>query len=301
MNKKNISQILLVTTGAGLLLYSGTKFVRKQNKSIVSTEYVLKSERLPREFDGFRIAHISDLQSEYFGREQSDLLKKVEKGNPDIIAFTGDLLDKRHTDIMASMKAISGLQKIAPVYFVNGNHEIGISEAKLSTFYEEIRQLGVHLLLSSEEQIEKEGAAIGIMGIDENDIFTAKTISHQFGNRYRGAFLLEKFRNLIRFKKEGFNILLAHEPQYLNDYAETNADLILCGHAHGGQFRLPGGQGIYSPGQGVFPEFTSGLHVKDRSVMAVSRGLGNSRFPLRLNNPPEIVFITLKCPKEQIV
>lgn len=294
MKNKTLSKVLIASMGVGLIGYAGGKAVKYQNKNIVSTEYKLRSEKLPKGFNGFKVAQVSDLQSQYFGKDQCKLIKAVEKGKPDIIVITGDLLDKRHTNFMASIKAISGLVKIAPVYFTNGNHELGIMPEQMDNFYQEMIQLGVHNIINSVEKIQRGIDEIKIFGFDEENLFSARDVARQFGKKYKRIFILEKLYNLAENVGNGFNIMITHEPQFIQEYSSINPDLILSGHAHGGQFRLPGGQGLYSPGQGVLPKVTSGLHVEGRSVMLVSRGLGNSRFPLRINNPPEVTFITLE-------
>ncbi len=298
MKKRMTARRTLTAAAAGTVagvtaygLYRGLKYC---NRALVATEYRLRSERVPEAFGGFRIAHISDLQSEYFGEEQRELLEMVRNGNPDIIAITGDLVDRNHTDFMAALKAVSGLLKIAPVYYVNGNHELQIRQTRIHPFYEELKLLGVHVMFDRCEKFEKDGSHINIMGVAETSVYAAKEIGWELGTGFESAVLLEKLRDICEEKDNAFTIMLTHEPQYLTDYATTNADVILSGHAHGGQFRLPNGQGLYAPGQGVLPKMTSGFHIEGRSAMLVSRGLGNSVFPFRLNNRPEVVFLTLK-------
>ena len=94
--------------------------------------------------------------------------------------------------------------------------------------------------------------------------------------------------------KEAFTVVLAHEPQYIKQYACSNVDLVLSGHAHGGQFRIPFFGGIVAPDQGFFPKYSEGIHVEQDTTMVISRGLGNSIIPLRLFNYPEIVCVELK-------
>ena len=93
---------------------------------------------------------------------------------------------------------------------------------------------------------------------------------------------------------DAFTVLLSHRPEFFDLYVQQGFPLVLSGHAHGGQIRLPFLGGILAPGQGFFPEYDSGLYTDETTSMVVSRGLGNSVFPFRLNNPPEIIIITLK-------
>lgn len=294
MKTKQILQCALLAAGTGAAAYGMYQVLRYGNKELVATEYRFSSRRVPEAFKGFRIAQVSDLQSEYFGEGQKNLLKAVEWGKPDIIVITGDLLDRNHTDFMAAMKAVTGLLKIAPVYYVNGNHEMVLPPAKMHPFYEEMKQMGVHVMFDCCETISREEDHINIMGLAETSVYAAKEIGWELGTKFESAVLLEKLHSICQEKDNEFTILLTHEPQYLTYYATSRPDLIFAGHAHGGQFRLPNGQGLYAPGQGVLPKLTNGFYVEGQTAMMVSRGLGNSIFPLRLNNRPEVVFVTLE-------
>ncbi len=117
---------------------------------------------------------------------------------------------------------------------------------------------------------------------------------------FKGASASDKYeeadilKNTIEdIKGEGYNILLSHRPEYFDVYVSSDIDLIFSGHAHGGQFVLPFIGGLFAPGQGFFPEYTSGAHNTDNTTLIISRGLGNSLFPLRINNPPEIIIAEL--------
>jgi len=108
---------------------------------------------------------------------------------------------------------------------------------------------------------------------------------------------LDEFRTLLADvcrEKTGFSILLAHRPEYLELYAAQNIDIVFSGHAHGGQIRLPVIGGLFAPGQGWNPKYTCGFYRQKETTLVVSRGLGNSEFPFRVFNRPEIVILTLK-------
>ena len=91
-----------------------------------------------------------------------------------------------------------------------------------------------------------------------------------------------------------FTILLSHRPEYFETYVEAGLDLVLSGHAHGGQFRLPFAGGLAAPNQGLFPEYDSGLYTEGSTNMVVSRGIGNSVIPVRFNNRPEVIIVELQ-------
>ena len=293
MDKKTTKQMIYLAGGAACLAAGAVCYLSWSNQSIETTNYTIRSSRLPEAFHGFRITQVSDLQSEYFGPNQAHLLTDVRRSRPDIIVITGDLVDRRHTDFMASMKAISGLLKIAPVYYVNGNHELLLPERKILPFYEELKTMGVHVLFDKSEVIERDGEHITIMGLSEQSLYGAKRVGWELGKSFRTALLCDNLRTMREDVDDGFSIMLVHEPQFLEEYITADPDLIFAGHAHGGQFRLPNGQGLFSPGQGPLPKITSGIHKCGDARMIVSRGLGNSLFPIRLNNRPELVTAIL--------
>ena len=93
--------------------------------------------------------------------------------------------------------------------------------------------------------------------------------------------------------REEYKILLSHRPEVFDTYVEKKMNLVLCGHAHGGQFRLPLIGGMIAPNQGLFPKYDGGIYEKESTTMVVSRGIGNSIIPVRFNNRPEVVMIVL--------
>ena len=98
----------------------------------------------------------------------------------------------------------------------------------------------------------------------------------------------------LKYDKNQFSILLSHRPEVFNVYVDNKIDLVLTGHAHGGQIRIPFIGGLIAPNQGIFPKYTSGVFEEDATTMIVSRGIGNSILPYRINNRPELVIVTLK-------
>lgn len=290
---KNTETALMIAGGAAAGYCAG-RFLRWSNKSIVTTEYTYHSERVPENFRGARIVNVSDLQSQYFGNMQADLLHKVKAAKPDYILMTGDLLDRNHTDRKAAICALSGLLTMAPVCYVNGNHELALPEEKMWRFYRTIEEMGVHLVFDDVLRVSRGDESINIMGISEYTLYGVQEVGWKHGKDAAEAALADMVDELSMQKDSEFTILLAHEPHHIESYSRPGIDMIFCGHAHGGQFRLPGGQGLYSPGQGVLPQLTSGAHRCGDSTMIVSRGLGNSVFPFRLNNRPELVAVTLE-------
>lgn len=278
-----------------LLMLALAFFLHWSNKALVITGYTFADSDLPEAFDGYRITQVSDLQSEYFGEKQTHLLEKVRETHPDIIVFTGDLIARNHTDYEAAMTAMRGLVKIAPVYYINGNHEMALPEEKMTEIYAELEKLGVHVLFDRGEVVEREGEQIHLLGLSEGTVFACK--NNERSNKIKAD--EEMLRTALlklqaEVEKEDFVILLAHEPQYLDLYASEKVDLVFAGHAHGGQIRLPFTDGLYAPGQGTLPKMTSGMHIAGETTLVISRGLGNSTFPFRIFNHPEIVTVDLK-------
>lgn len=292
MNKN--SKTALMIAGGATAGYCAGRFLRWNNKSIVTTEYTYHSERVPKIFRGARIVNVSDLQSQYFGNMQADLLNRVKAAKPDYILMTGDLLDRNHTDRKAAICALSGLLTLAPVYYVNGNHELALPEEKMWRFYRTMEEMGTHLVFDDVVSVSRGDESINIMGISEYTLYGVHEVCHEQGADVGEAALADMVDEISAEKDQNFTLLLAHEPQHIKSYSRPGIDMIFCGHAHGGQFRLPGGQGLYSPGQGVLPQLASGAHRCGGSTMIVSRGLGNSVFPFRLNNRPELVVVTLE-------
>lgn len=290
--RKGLIKAAAAVTGA----YALGRFLRWNNKSIVTTEYLHLNSGLPENFGSLRIVQVSDIQSEYFGEDQCDLAEKVEAADPDIIVVTGDLLDRNHTLYDAALAAMVEFVGIAPVYYINGNHELALPEEDAWSFYHALENLGVHVLFDKAEVFDFHGTKINLIGLSEYTLYFAKEEGWKNGEFLEPDVIRRQIDDLCAEKDDeaALTILLAHEPQYIRYYARRGIDIIFSGHAHGGQFRLPNGQGLYSPGQGVLPWLTSGVHKMGYSVMYISRGLGNSIFPFRLNNRPEIVVVTVE-------
>lgn len=244
------------------------------NTAVAINEWTVSSDRIPVNFDGFRIAQVSDLHNAVFGEDNEKLLALLEKCGPDIIVFTGDLVDSRNTDISVALKLAEEAVQIAPCYYVSGNHESRIRQWPL--LRQGLLDAGVTVLEDTGVRLEREGDQILLFGLQDP------------------AFCGDVVGNLNRLAEEdGYTILLSHRPERFASYVEAGFDLVFSGHAHGGQFRLPFVGGLAAPGQGLFPEYDSGLYRSGNTVMLVSRGLGNSIIPLRINNRPEILVAVL--------
>ena len=248
-------------------------------------EYEVVSDRIPQGFEGFRIAQVSDLHNAEFGEGNEKLIQLLSQTDPDIIVLTGDLIDSRHTDIEIALDFARLAIKLAPVYYVSGNHEARVRE------YEDLKmglvEAGVVILENQNVQITREGESITLMGIDDPSFQE----DYLFGDSESVA---RQAIDDLQNESEGYTILLSHRPELFDLYVDTGMDLVFSGHAHGGQFRLPFVGGLVAPNQGFFPKYDAGQFNEENTTMIVSRGVGNSIIPIRFNNRPEIVLVTLR-------
>lgn len=256
-------------------------FVWGSNNWIQTTEYTVSSEKLPAAFDGKKIVQVSDLHNAMFGKNQEALIKKVEKTQPDAIFITGDLIDSERYNLDAALVLVDAMVEMSEVYFVTGNHEVAVN--KLDEIKTALTERGVIFLENEAVNWEVDGETLQIAGIHDPlmDMY------------YRDE---EYTRDALDSASltDDFTLLLAHRPEQLAVYADNRIDVVFSGHAHGGQVRIPGLGGLFAPGQGWFPRMTEGIFENGDTQLVLSRGLGNSGFPLRILNLPEIVSVTLK-------
>lgn len=237
------------------------------NNIIVTSRYTVRAD-IERPV---KIAQISDLHGKAFGRGNRRLIAKVTAQNPDFVVITGDIIH-RYTpkNKKNALELVSALSSICPVLFAAGNHEL--RNVGYRFFRRDLIAAGACVL----DDCSCEISGLTVVGLKcsslKNDRLFAATP-----------------------KEVGYKIALAHMPHFLERYERAGYDLVLSGHAHGGQWRIPfTRRGIYAPGQGLFPKYTEGLHAAGKTKMIISRGLGNSEFPLRLNNQPELVIVNLE-------
>lgn len=262
-----------------LILLTG--WIVWSNNTITVLRLRVNNHKVPQEFDGFRIAVVSDLHNHDWGDK---LIRPLTQEAPDIIVITGDLVDSSHTDIDIAMQCVDRCVTIAPVYYVTGNHEAWLSD--FPVLRERLIAVGVHMMDDTSEWIEKGDSKIQVIGIQDPDFVERDT-----WDGIQKAIVSQKLAPMIQ--ADFFNLVLCHRPELFDCYVESQADLAIAGHAHGGQVRLPLIGGLVAPNQGLFPKYTEGMYHRENTDMVVSRGLGNSILPIRFNNSPELVFITL--------
>ena len=282
MKKRNKKVFLLVSL---LVLICIAAWTIWENTALEVNEYGIQSDQIPEAFNGFRMAQVSDLHNAEFDEGNKDLISILTQTTPDIIVITGDLIDSRQTDIEIALDFAGKATQIAPVYYVAGNHEARVP------VYEELKMglkdAGVTVLENQKVQITRDGESITLMGIQDPSFRT----DYLFGD---AEIVSRQALSELQNESDGFTVLLSHRPELFDVYVDTGIDLVFSGHAHGGQFRLPFIGGLVAPNQGLFPKYDAGRFNEDNTTMIVSRGVGNSIIPLRINNPPEIVVVELK-------
>lgn len=270
-------------------MFSATFFFW-QNNDITISKYNYKNSKIPNEFDGFKILHISDFHNKQFGLNHKRIIKKINAVNPDIIVITGDLIDRRRFHPEISYSFIEKIVENFPVYYVSGNHE------RKSGHYDEIieKLKSLHVITLENDVVKHniDGSHINIIGAKDPANVLDK---RKFSNTCEMEEFLSNFKN-----DDTFKILLSHKPELINIYKKNNMDLIFSGHTHGGQFRIPFLGGIVAPNQGLFPKYDAGMFKEyneeneNISTLFISRGLGNSSVPIRVFNRPELIVVTFK-------
>lgn len=277
--KKYIKPAIVLLIVIALLL-----FCSYQNRHLETTYYTYKAEQFGADLEGYRIVQISDLHNAKFGKHNQKLVDRIRECEPDMIVLTGDLVDSNHTNVDRAVQFVGEIVKICPVYYVTGNHEYWLEASEYDELMSGLTRAGAVILDDQVVEISRGDAKFRLVGLDDKSLADGTL-----------GTLLNNDQNVAHedSEKKEFTVVLAHEPQYLARYAGAGVDLVLSGHAHGGQFRLPFVGGIVAPDQGFLPEYTAGEYYMNGIEMIVSRGLGNSVIPVRLFNYPEIVCVEL--------
>lgn len=244
------------------------------------TRYELGYASLPEAFDGFRLVQLSDLHGARFGKGNSRLLAAVRAERPELIALTGDVLQTgSDREVFAAASLCAALARIAPTYFVSGNHDV--SCGALPRLASALAAAGVTYLRGGYEEITRPGGSIVVCGVEDARAGARVTPADELVRRAR-----EKC-------PDGFLLFLGHRNDWLRRYPFLDVDLALGGHAHGGIVRLPLIGGLLGNDARFFPSYDGGLYRGSYDLI-VSRGLGNSVPIPRLFNIPEIVSVTLR-------
>ena len=264
--------------GAAVLCLLAVPVCRWQNDGLMLTRYTAALPGLPEELEGLTLVQVSDLHSKRMGEGQEVLLNTISQAKPDVILLTGDLVDGRQPELEPALELARGAAALAPTYYVTGNHETSLPRKTLEQIENGLEAEGVVLLDNRTEELSLPGGGTMVLtGLCDDNL---------------GDGTLERLS--VSWPENAVTVLLAHEPQYIENYAASGVDLAFCGHAHGGQIRLPLVGGLFAPGQGFLPKSTAGIYQLGETQMVVSRGIGGSLFPQRVWNRPEVVAVTLK-------
>ena len=253
-------------------------FVRHQNNDLRVREIAVSSDRIVSG-QAVRIAHLSDLHSKQFGQGNSELLAKIQSLEPDLIVNTGDTLHQSGDYYEEIVTFFGQLTDIAPTVSVMGNHEP--RTGKRADFIRDLQAEGIHFLDNEFLQLDIGGTPVSLLGIDERYFDRLDSRAHEL--------LLQELSEM-----SGLRVVLSHYPNEFSLIEEDRAwnrfdfELMFAGHAHGGQWIVPGIGGLFAPEQWLFPVQYRGLY---ENRLVLSPGLGNSHFPLRLNNFPEIMLV----------
>lgn len=242
-------------------------FFHRENNRLVTSRYYISADVQ----SDLSIVQLSDLHSKRFGPNNEKLMEQIKQLAPDMIVITGDMIHKWDAKAQAYVDVLAKLCTIAPVYAIPGNHESRIDEWPM--LRDMLRKAGIRVVENDVAIFSKDGQRVSILGLNEATDPDTRPLFARLSDM------------------GGFKLVLSHFPLRFEEYCKYDFDLQLSGHAHGGQWRLPIIGGLYSPDQGMFPHYDAGLFEEKGRKLVVSRGLGNSDFPLRLFNYPEIVFI----------
>lgn len=244
--------------------------------------YTVESDKVSRTVT---IALITDLHSDKYGKEQKTLLDAVDEQKPDVVLLGGDIFDDKKSYDNAET-VVKYLAEKYPCYYVTGNHEYWSED--IDNILEVVESHGAMVLSGDCDTITINGESINICGVDDPAV--VKYTKH-------GQGIERQMKEALKgVDTENYTILLSHRPELVDKYKEYDFDLVLSGHAHGGQWRIPGLiNGIYVPNQGLFAEYAGGRYDYDTGTMIVSRGLARESTPIpRIFNRPELVIVKIK-------
>ena len=245
---------------------------------IIKTEYYeLRFADLPKSFDGYRIAVVSDLHAAVFGKDNEKLYAAIRQGDPDMIALTGDVTDSAG-QVDGVLRTVRELVKIAPVYYVTGNHEW--EKGEVHELFARLPETGATVMRNEILPLTRDGESIYLVGLEDPN----------------GPADMKKPAQVFAELPEGdiFTLTLVHRNTELEKLAELGPDLVLCGHGHGGMIRLPFTDGLFGHNFEFLPSYANGEYTIGSTTIVVSRGIGNHTGIPRVGNNPHIPIVVLR-------
>lgn len=288
-------QWLILWIAAGCVLFLAENW--RSNHCLHSKQYTIESEKIPPSFHGKKIAFLSDLHNRELNRGNEIIFRMLRREQPDYVFAGGDMIVSKLIDGTETAAAfMERLSKEYDVYCGNGNHEARMlwkqsqypqAGVIYRNYIQKLQKMGVTHLCDETIRIEEGTDCIYLSELE---------LSEDYYRKFHRQPLTESYieQRLGVCCDDSFHILLAHNPDYFEDYAHWGADLTLSGHVHGGIMRLPFLGGVISPSYELFPKYDSGLYEIRKKKMIISEGLGSHSIRIRLFNPPVIDFITLQ-------
>lgn len=288
-------RLILLATAVVLLILILFAF----DTRLMVRKYSIEAEEIETPI---RVALVTDLHSCYYGENQSDLIDAIDVENPDVILLGGDIFDDVKEDTNTEL-FLAGIADKYPCYYVTGNHECWGGTYRFGNQMAILEKYGIPVLSGETVTLTVNGETVNLCGVDDPDVYMVNTDPEQDPEGYiqaqtnkEDSFLSQIAAVSETTPEDSYTILLSHRPEYYETYTEHDFDLVLCGHAHGGQWRIPGIlNGLYAPHQGIFPKYAGGRYDGEDMTMIVSRGLAKetTRIP-RIFNRPELVVIDVK-------
>ncbi len=259
------------------------------NNNYLRTENIIvASEKIPKNFDGYEILHLSDLHNVSYGKRNRRLCQAVNQMNVDAILYTGDMVDERNFSKRGFYHLLEGIKNKIPSYFIFGNHEDGLDGSQKEELLHKLGEEGITVLRNNQVILKRDGDVIYLHGLDVGRQYLRNTYNHD------GTLQLtcQDIQSKLGRPNGGFHILLAHNPLYGQAYEAAGFDLTFSGHVHGGMIRVPCLGGVMSPDRSFFPKYSKGKYDINGSTLIVSPGIGGHK--ARIGNPLSIYKITLK-------
>lgn len=281
MNTEKIKKAALYSSAAGLAVFAAAGLDHR----LTVRNYTVSSHLIN---SPVRIALITDLHSCRYGENQHVLIDRIKENRPDLVLMAGDIFDNKRTTKYTEI-FLNEIQNLFPCFMCLGNHECKCGEEDHKVKMEILSRYNVRVLSNEVEKFRVNDTEINVCGVDDPTVYTFEPDGDE-------EKFFEKMKKVKSLSENGnFTVLMSHNPAYIDKYSEIGFDLVLSGHAHGGQWIIPHVlNGVLAPGQGLFPKYAGGEYFRNGTEMIVSRGLAReSTFVPRFYNRPELVIIEM--------
>ncbi|MDD6644540.1 MAG: metallophosphoesterase [Oscillospiraceae bacterium] len=288
--KKHKAKAVLLCILSAIIIFFAVNII-VSNCILTYNEYTVETTKIKGQTN---FVAISDSEGRSFGENNSRLAEKVKDANPKFVMILGDMVDNDTGDYSAVVDLCNTLTKDFPVYYALGNHELSFSESEQGMYLKNLKNAidntGATMLINEMTDFTtKDGDKITIAGLKRYPFFDYD--APNYDNEENRLF--QKY--LKQEDESHFSILMCHYPEtYVWGFDKYNIDLMVCGHTHGGLFRIPFVGGVYAPEQGFMPKYSKGYYTNGNANMLISAGLNNSQNIPRLFNPLDVTVITLK-------